>query len=337
MDQNIKINPTPPNARVAALRNILTSAISRSAPCESILLSGGLDTSIIAESGYQTLGLTVAITILCSPEATDRPHAAAIARALGLTHTIIEVDGPLALVHDTDLLDFAVRVLRTFDPMELRNSVVVARALLECHRMGLRSACTGDGADELFAGYGFMHGMPPEQLREYIRRMTKAWRFSAKNLGEALGIRVVQPFLDPEVVEFALECERDELIGTTLEGEKMGKWILRLAFPEVMSCWRKKEPIEVGAGTTVLPKLFAEQADPTKLEAEMRAIWEEDRVRIRDAEHLFYYKAFKRVFGEKGDCGIERWGSDPCKSCGYQFQSPEQTFCVVCGKWPARD
>ena len=44
------------------------------------------------------------------------------------------------------------RTLRTFDPMEIRNSIAVAAALREAARRGHRSAITGDGADELLGG-----------------------------------------------------------------------------------------------------------------------------------------------------------------------------------------
>lgn len=121
-------------------------------PCRAcVILSGGLDSSIAAQLGREQLGLRAAFTVLATPDATDRPHAAAAATAAGLEqHHVIDV--PLA-----DLLGelpTCVRVLGSFDPMQLRNSIAVCRALREAAAAGFTCAVTGDAADELFGATG---------------------------------------------------------------------------------------------------------------------------------------------------------------------------------------
>lgn len=191
-----------------------------------------------------------------------------------------------------------------------------------------------------------MHGMPEEKLLLYIKHMTETMTFCAKKFGTALNIRVFQPYLDPRVIKFAKACSaRDELIqpvnipdgdtGDTREALH-GKMVLRLAFPEVTSCWRKKDPIEMGSGTTVLPELLKAEADET-FSAVQAEIFQKYGIKIRDPEHLYYFQAFERVFGPNLDCGIERNGSDPCIGCGYQLVDHQATFCKVCGSWPARE
>lgn len=93
---------------------------------------------------------------------------------------------------------------------------------------------------------------------------------------------------------------------------------------------------QVGCGTTVLPARFKEALSEADLAAAQKTIRELDRVRIRDAEHLHYYRAFRTVFGPGDPPGMVRWGPDPCVACGYELQQPSQMFCVVCGEYPAR-
>ncbi|KND04564.1 uncharacterized protein SPPG_00285 [Spizellomyces punctatus DAOM BR117] len=340
------------DTRAAELRSLFLSVLSSSSDnVDGILLSGGLDTSIIADAGTSILGLTTGVTVVCGESGTspDEPYATSIAKANKLSHRIVRVPDPLDLVDDAPggLLDLCVRTLCTFDPMELRNAVVIARGLKECQNAGLRVVVTGDGADELFAGYSFLASMQPGKLKRYIRRLAQpnAMRFCAGPLAKALGLDVVQPYLDPRIIEFALTCRKQELVGTDEGGMMHGKWILREAFPEAHSRWRKKDPIEVGSGTTVLPKVFEKRCDEIKVEQEIQDIAHRDRIKIRDAEHLHYYRAFQRAFAlpSKNDqptqfnCPVARYASDPCRACGFQLQRADQFFCVVCGEWPARD
>jgi asparagine synthase (glutamine-hydrolysing) len=192
-----------------------------------------------------------------------------------------------------------------------------------------------------------MHGMPDEKLLSYIKHMTETMTFCAKKFGEVLGIRIVQPYLDPRVIKFAKSCmSRGELIqpvqipdtdtGKTKKQALHGKMVLRLAFPEATSCWRKKDPIEQGSGTTILPQLLQDEADDS-FEMVQKNVLEKYSIKIRDPEHLYYFKAFQRVFGTDLDCAIERNGSDPCIGCGFQLPDNKTMFCKVCGAWPARE
>ncbi|KXS09814.1 adenine nucleotide alpha hydrolases-like protein [Gonapodya prolifera JEL478] len=211
--------------RVAELRQLLIDSIKRLPPGCAISLSGGLDTSIIAEANISCptpdlasqepvshAPITHAVTVLTSAMATDRPHSIGIAKRLNLQHTVIEYDTPLDLVRDTSLLEFTVRTLGSFDPMEIRNSAAVARALMECKKLGLENVATGDGADELFAGYSFLHKLDPQALKNYLVRMAKVMRFSAVPMSEALGLKVWQPYLDAKVLEFALTCTKGRFL-----------------------------------------------------------------------------------------------------------------------------
>jgi len=83
-----------------------------------------------------------------------------------------------------------------------------------------------------------------------------------------------------------------------LEAHKTGKIPLREAFPESLSAWRRKDPIEVGSGSTQLsnPAFWTGLIDAAELESEQKRIAKEDGVKIRDSEHLCYYREFLKQF-----------------------------------------
>ncbi|KAF9314361.1 hypothetical protein BG003_004272 [Podila horticola] len=346
-------------ARIQQLRELLLKSLEKSTPCDCILLSGGVDTSILAEASYTVHNsdpnnkdkrrpLTGAVTVLCTDQATDEFYADQISKRCGLKQEVVKITLDSVL----EELEFCIKTLETFDPMELRNGIVIARGLSIAKSLGYTSVMTGDGADELFAGYSFLHNMSAERLQAYSDKLTKTMRFSAVTLAKALELTLYQPFLDPELIKFSQQCTRDEKINyhehtqerewqDRLSGQQLhGKFILREAFEkEAFSAWRKKEPIEVGSGTTVLPKMFQESMSAEELQKEQERILSEDGIKIRDVEHLQYYKVFLKVFGRDVStypAKLVKDGRDPCPGCGFNLTTPDQTFCVICGQWPAR-
>ena len=297
-------------------------------PAECILLSGGLDTSILARLGVQN-EMRAAVTVLVGPEAPDAPYAEAVADNLGLRHHVVRTD----LDEILQEVEFVVRTLVTFDPMEIRNSIVVARGLREAAQLRYATVMTGDAADELFGGYSFMWSKPEGEFERFSAHLASVMRFSSIPLGAALGIEVKTPYLDPAVVACALRLSKAQKVGVR-GGVTYGKFLLRLAFPEVEACWRRKDPIEVGAGTAVLPDYFRARILSLEFEAERERIGRLERVEIRDPEHLAYYRIFRQAFGDSPP--LRRFGLDPCSKCGFELPLPNSEFCVTCGAWPAR-
>ena len=99
-----------------------------------LILSGGVDTAAVlcaaAEAGVTIRGF---ITVFASESSTDRPYATAIATSAGIEHHAINIT--LRELLDRQL-PFCVRALKTFDGMELRNSIVVAEALRKAQELG---------------------------------------------------------------------------------------------------------------------------------------------------------------------------------------------------------
>ena len=309
------------------LRTLIAEAV-RCRPADGMLLSGGLDTSILAPLAARG-GTHTAVTVLVGPDAPDRPYATRIARRLGWAHRTVDV----SLEELLGEVDLVVRVLRSFDPMEVRNSIVIARGLREAAALGCRRVMTGDAADELFGGYSFMWAKPPGEFEEYSRRMAETMRFSSLPLGRELGLSVLAPYTDPEIVRFATGLPKERKVGLH-DGTTFGKLALREAFPEAEARWRTKDPIEVGSGSRALGRYFADRIPAGRFASERQRILEDERVEIRDPEHLAYYRRFRAVLG--GDRTGARFGPNGCTACGYDLEDDRTLFCRTCGAYPAR-
>ncbi|RHY75979.1 hypothetical protein DYB26_000365 [Aphanomyces astaci] len=343
MDENDEVFVHHPKAREA--RRVIVHAIASAPPgTTAILLSGGLDTSIIAEAvgGRQFVD---AITVSCGDDVGNPKHdlsyAQHIARRAKLNHHVVSIPDTLSIMDPSPsgALYLAVQTLQTFDPMELRGGVAVARALLHAQSLGITSIVTGDGADEMFAGYSFVTTLAEDKLNAWRERAAKHMQFCATKLGQALGISVYQPFVQPDVVAFALSCTKADLVAAH-DGAIHGKFVLRAAFPEAFSRWRDKVPLETGAGTTPLGTLFDHHTPTDEFDQERQDILAQDGIAVRSAEHLHYYRVFRTIFhrpnGADWTTRVRRHDSDPCVQCGFQLERPDQYFCKTCGAWPAR-
>ncbi len=289
------------------------------------LLLSGLDTAILAYLASKWVKPGCITIALRSAPAPDVNYAKLVASLLELKHYVYyfgneELDEGIRAV---------IRIMKSFDPMEIRNSAAIYVALKVGRDRGMSTIMTGDGCDELFGGYSFLFGLTKEQLDIALKKLWTNMRFSSVYLAKELGIAVRLPYLDPQFKAFATGLD----VGLKVKsegGQVWGKWILRKAFESIMPqeiAWRDKAPIEVGTGTTILPSLFDLRiSDPEFNEKKMRYL-NEDRVAIRSKEHLFYYEIYRSVIGVPHarvsnakvcpDCGVSaKEGASFCKTCG---------------------
>ena len=300
------------------LRSRLSAAVAE-ADTAALLLSGGLDTSILAAvsalNGTRTTAITVA---LAGTRAPDLQYAKWVAQQFCAEHHVIYITVEAAL----EKLATVIRTLRTFDPA-LPNDLVIHTALEAARQLGITSVMTGDGADELFAGYSYMHALPPDALRTYINRIAKTMRFSSNSLSASLDIVIQQPFRNQNVIEFALSLDPAVLVMERSH-RIYGKWLLRTAFEAELGklAWRAKDPIEVGSGAAELRGVIRRSISDTEFEAKKRAY----RMAFMNKEHLYFYEIYRAVVGE-----IPRGhGKRRCPLCGAELPRGK-LHCDLCG------
>ncbi len=291
----------------------LKDALKRLAP-SGILLSGGIDSGLLACLSPKLR----AVTVRLGDQAKDSRYLVILKERLEIEVETVEVTLEDALRALPDV----VRILRSFDPA-LPNDLTVYFGLKAFSEMGIGRVITGDGGDELFGGYDYMVRI--EDLEAYQQELLPHLYFSSSKIGEALGVKVLQPYLEPEVVEFALQLPRDWKIREA-EGRLWGKWILRKALERYLPpefAWQDKRPLEVGSGMTALRERIAQGISDSEFEEKSRRYG----INFLCKEHLYFYEIYREVVGE---IPKPRPGEVACPHCGAG-KPPNRSHCRVCG------
>ena len=303
---------------------ILTNAVNE---CKSdwIALSGGLDSSILAHLRKDQKPQTMTI-ITKDFLGTDLTFAQIIAKHLGLNLSLIQVSMEDVL----DSINETIKILGNYNDIEIRNSIVPYIYLTTLKKKGVDSVITGDGADEVFAGYNFLLKKSDEEIGEELKRIKKIMHFPSKDIARSLNMKVETPFLNEELIKFSDEIEISKKINVK-DGKKFGKWILRETFEKYLPnniTWREKSPMQDGSGTNNLTGLFNTIITDDIFTQKKTRILEEDGVYIRTKESLHYYECFRKTNSVKKSDSDNR-----CPDCNYEI-APNSRFCRMCGKFP---
>lgn len=294
------------------LRKIFTEAVKRE-PYEGLLFSGGLDTSVMAAINPGVRCVTVSL----EDKAEDMHYVRLLSDFFNLKPFIRKVGIEEAI----ESIPAVIKILRSFDPA-IPNDLAAYFGIKQAKELGIKKLATGDGSDEIFAGYSFMRDI--ENLEGYIRRISSDMFFSSNIIGESMDVSIRQPFIDKEIVDFALQVPIDIKIRKE-NGEIFGKWILRKAFQDAMPdeiAWQSKRPLEYGSGMNALREIISDRVSGEEFKDNNYG------VKFINKEHLYYYKIYKKVVGTiskpKKDekqcpcCGTGLMlGSFHCKLCGY--------------------
>lgn len=307
------------------LRKKLERAV-RDLSYDGTTLSGGLDTSIINYVASKQGDEVECVSVGFEESAMeDLEYAKIVANDLNLKQHV-------HIFNFSEVEDAAkevVQIMESFDPMEVRNSVSIYIAMKKAKELGMNRILTGDGGDELFAGYSFLYNLSIQRLKAKLEKVWKIMRFSSQPIAKSLGIEAKPPYLQEAFKRFAMNIEPELKVGVR-NGKKMGKWILRKAYEDRLPddiIWRRKTPIEMGTGTTTLPEKFESLINEEYFESKKAEVKDEEDVIIQSKEQLFYYEIYKSLFGPPKPENPERRICPYCKT-----NVPEgASFCRTCG------
>ena len=295
--------------------------------CQSnlISLSGGLDSSIIAYFLKKRGPNSVAI-ISEDFVSTDLTYCQMISKEMKIPLSIYNVPTSTIL----EAIEGTIKILKNFNDIEIRNNVVMYLAIKWAKENNQKSIITGDGADELFAGYNFLVNKPEKELEAEIKRVCSVMHFPTQKIGKALGIKIESPFLNQKVMELANQIPSNLKIKVE-GGKRYGKWILRKTFEKhipVQIAWRRKSPMQEGAGTSGLTNLFESIINEEAYVERKLTVEKNDEVVIRSRESMYYYEIFKKLYGSPIDDNAEC----KCPYCKHEVNNSK--FCRMCGAFP---
>ncbi len=324
-----KIDPSGYVNLLPEVRALVNKVVQKNM-AEGILFSAGTDTSIIAYEAVKFDPDIKALTLEFEHGTPrDKKYVEKMVEFLKLNHEL------LVFGHDEMVAaaEKAVEILKTFDHMEVRNSVPVYIGLTAAKEKGIKSVFTGDALDELF-GYPWQFHLSEAEFKQELSNMWNVMRFSALPLGEAVGVEVKQPYLDPLFMEYAKKVPVKLKVNME-NGVKYGKWLVRKAYEGVIPndvVWRGKAPCEQGTGTDVLPRYFDEKIPTEEFEEKQKFYLNEDSVNLSTQEQLVYYEVFRKKFGKPSEVYNDKSGKQ-CPNCkGYV--NAKTKFCKICGAYP---
>jgi len=261
--------------------------------------SGGLDSSIIAAIAAEEIPHlhTFAVGMQdTSGDVSDDIKAARIA-----ANHINSTHHELIFTEEEyyEALPVVIQKLESYDPSLVRCAVP---CYFTCKLAAehVTVVLTGEGADEVFAGYHYMKNFPLHAVNIEARRLLADLHNinlqRADRMGMLFSLELRVPFLDVAMIDLSMKIP-PELKIRDQNGEKIEKWILRKAFedtnylPEEI-LWRYKVQYTQGAGCESLGERLAE-AEMSDEEYE-RIKCENPQAVIKSKEAAYYFEIFRR-------------------------------------------
>ncbi|QDZ00319.1 asparagine synthase (glutamine-hydrolyzing) [Nitratireductor mangrovi] len=222
-------------------------------------LSGGLDSSIIAALAARAAPYrlkTFSVGVEGSPDLVAARRVAGHIGSDHHEHAFTPADVAAVLPHVIYHLESA--------DVDLVRSAVPTHFAAALARRHVKAVLTGEGADELFAGYTYHHAYVdrPRELADELTRSLGTMhninlqRVDRVTMAESLEART--PFLDRDLIDFAqtipatMKLRRTDPQGGDSTGPTTEKWVLRKACADLLPrelVWRKKAQFDEGSGT----------------------------------------------------------------------------------------
>ncbi len=266
-----------------------------------VWLSGGIDSaSLTALARRQSPTLkTFAAGVEGAP---DLEYARMVSEFVGTEHH----ERICGLKEMLAVLPAVIYYLESFDALLVRSSItnfLVGRLAAE----HVPAVLSGEGGDELFAGYAYLKDLAPSELPDELVDITRRLHNTAlqrvDRCSASHGLVARTAFLDQDVLDYALRIPPGMKIRDN--GSIVEKWILRRALDgllpdEVLN--RTKAKFWQGAGVGEQLQAYAEGIISDAEFASEREL--PDGSAINTKEELRYYRIFRDTFGSGLDARL---------------------------------
>ena len=268
----------------------------------AFLLSGGIDSSLVAAISAKILGKPIRTFCCGMREGTDLKYARMVAKHIGSTHTEVMFTEEEGL----EAIGDVIRTVESWDTTTIRASV---GQYLVSKYIGLKTDCkvvmVGEGPDEVCSSYLFNWYAPNgEELdiaaRDYVHNIHYYDVKRADRCISRWGLEGRVPLLDPEFIKAYWNIIPERRLPSYMN---MEKWWLREAFSntgllpdEVI--WRKKEAFSDGvSGERSWYKIIQDWVETKVTDEELVEAFTEYPYCTPVTKEAYYYrKVFSRIF-----------------------------------------
>ncbi len=259
-----------------------------------VYLSGGLDSSLVAAMMRPHLVELLSFTAGIKG-APDLAMAKSVSEYLGTEH--------YELLYTEDDVEEAlpevIRYLESFDAPLVRSAIPMY-FLSTLARRHVKVVLTGEGADELFAGYAYLDAFRKDEdlareLAAIVERLQDTNLQRADRITMRHGIEARVPFLDMDLVRYVM---RLPAALKKRRKDKPEKWLLREACKGILPfevLHRKKLKFSEGAGSAdVMAQRARAKISPDEFEQSRHVA---PGLTLRSPEELYYYRIWRDVMG----------------------------------------
>ncbi len=294
------------------VRRTLTEAVNKRLMSDVPLgafLSGGLDSSLIAALTRQQMETLHTFSVGIEGS-SDIEAARRVAQHIDSVHHeyTYTADDVLASLPEV------IYHLESYDQDLVRSAIPT----YFCARMAaeyVKVILTGEGADELFAGYTYYKDFQDydalhEELHRSVTCLHNLNLQRVDRLTMAHGLEGRVPFLDTDMVAMAQTIPAALKLRPMPNGQRMEKWVLRAAFEDLLPddiVWRAKAQFDEGSGTVdLLESLLHEAAAHIDYET-YAAQYPQDK--LRSVEECYYHQILCERFSQPARVlpNVGRW------------------------------
>lgn len=239
---------------ISICRDLLDDAVRRQVATDlpiAVVFSGGLDSTIILHLATKYHGDVTAFS-LGTDTSPDLVFAKRFCKERGIPHRVI----PFHVDRIPRTIPKAIFDGEFFEPVDISDMVSMSTIFAAIGSEGFKIALSGDGSDEIFAGYDmFKTEADPYALTTYRvnnLHLADLQRVDRSSMINAVECRV--PLLDKQLMDFALSLPIDLKIRGDVE-----KYVLREAFRDALPDYMVDRPkIRMPEGIGIQDDVFQE-------------------------------------------------------------------------------
>jgi len=292
------------------LYDLLNHAVRKRIPSEKfgVLLSGGLDSSIIAYLALQNTKEIIFYSLV-DKNSSDYENVIELIKYLDIYKKNIRY---IKIPNIEEIKPFINKVVyhtESYNPSIISNGIGTYILAEQAKKDGLKVILSGEGADEVFCGYksffsdGKLKNHWKELRTEFIENLyfTEVRRVDLCSMAHTIEAR--SPFLDRDVVRYANTLKQAHFFKNN-NGKQILRDIFKHKLPDKIIS-RKKVSFDVGSGIRGIVVNYLKQIKGAVSEKEeLKYIWSKyynnTYRELYDNEYFHSYPSFNKVIEKRG-------------------------------------